>query len=450
MSRSLYASVSWYGRVCGLIAGLCLLLLGGARQARAEPWSIAVQEVRGRTGVAAWLVESHAQPVVSIRFAFDGGSVREPSDKHGISSMLADALGEGSVAGGSDDTRRRIARLSASIAFSASRDSISGSLDAPSRNIEAVAGLIGAQIASTQFAPDMVSRVAIRRLAALADTAGDPTERAEDTWYAATFGSHPYARSPAGSAATLAAITPADLTQFKSRVMTRDALTVAAAGDIDAVRLGRVLDLLFGALPENGPDDALPAARVSAPAQVEAVVKDMSTAAVVFGLAVPDRRDPGYMPALVLNEIMGGGGSASRLGQALRDRLSLVYDIDSRLIADTHASYLIGQFSTATADTQRAISALKSEFQRLATDGVTGGEVEDAKGYLIGSFPLSFDSSPKIASNLLAIAQSGLGRDYPEVRRRAIETVSREDVNRIAAELLRPDRIGIAVARGAH
>lgn len=88
--------------------------------------------------------------------------------------------------------------------------------------------------------------------------------------------------------------------------------------------------------------------------------------------------------------------------------------------------------------------------QRVVTEGVSEREVEDAKSCLIGSFPLSFDSSSKIASNLLAIAQAGLGRDYPEERRRAIERVSRADVSRIAADLLRPDQLVISVARGRN
>ena len=433
-----------------LIAGLCMLFVGSAGAALAQPWSIEVQEVRGQTGVTAWLVESHAQPVVAVRFSFDGGSMREPQDKRGIASVLAEALGEGEGAGGSDELRRRLAGLSATVAFSAGRDSISGSLDAPSSNIEVAARLVGAQVSSMRFGSDAVARASGRSIAALSDMSGNPAVRAEDEWYAAAFAGHPYAMSPAGSAASLASITPADLVHFKSRVMTRDRLTVAVAGDIDAARLRRVLDLLFGALPVSGPHDALPAVRVIAPAEFEAILPDVPTAGVVFGLEVPRRRDPGYMPALVLNEIVGGGATSSRLGQALRFRSSLVYDVDSRLISDAHASYLIGQFSTSSTDAQRAISALKNEFERVVTEGVTEAEVEDAKGYLNGSFPLSFDSSPKIASNLLAIAQAGLGRDYPEIRRRAIERVSRDDVNRVASELLRPERLIIAVARGAY
>lgn len=443
--RSLPASCR--RRVSRFTAGLCMLWVVSTGVALAQFWSIAVQEVRGQSGVTAWLVESHTQPVVAVRFSFGGGSVREPADKNGISSVLAEALGEG--ADGSDEVRRDIARLSATVSFSASRDSISGSFDAPSNSIETAARLVGEQISSMRFSSNTVARAASRSIAALDGIWGDPAARAEDAWYAAGFAGHPYAMSPAGSAASLASITPADLVHFKSRVMTRDRLTVAAAGDIDAVGLGRVLDLLFGALPGNGPHDALPSVRVNAPAQTEALLPDASTAAVVFGVEAPIRRDPRYMPALVLNEIVGGGGTSSRLGQALRVRSSLVYDVDSRLISDAHASYIIGQFSTSPIDAQRVISTLKNEFERVVTEGVTEAEVEDAKGYLIGSFPLSFDSSPKIASNLLAIAQAGLGREYPEIRRREIERVSRDDVNRIAAELLRPERLGIAVARGA-
>ncbi len=448
MSRTLKPVATVWRPLGILLAGLCLWWPGTAGVATASEWSIAVEEVRARGGVTAWLVASHGQPVVAVRFAFAGGSAQEPPDKRGISSLLAEALGDGAGGNPPDQLRRRLAALSASVSFSASRDAISGALDAPSAGIEQAAALVGAAIASARFQPEAVARLASRGATRLAELAGDPAVRAEDAWFRAAFGDHHYAMSPAGTAETLASITAADLGRHRSRTMTRDRLHVAVAGDLDARRLERILDLMFGALPERGAFVDDPAPRLTAPARAVTILRDATTSSVVFGLPAPGRRDPGYMPALVLNEIVGGGATASRFGQALRVRSSLVYDVDSRLISDNRSSYLIGQLAAASADAERAVSVVREELRRIVRDGVTEAEVENAKSYLTGSFPLSFDSSPKIAGNLLAIAQSGLGRDYPELRRRAIERVSRDDVNRVAAEYFRPELLIVSVARG--
>lgn len=441
---------SWRWSTAWALRGFTLALLGmmvGGPVA-ADTWSSRIQEVRSVAGITAWLVESRAQPVVAMRFAFAGGSAREPAGKRGLADVLAEMLGEGA---GPDDAaafRQKTDRLSARLSFSAGRDALSGSADALSQNLDATADLLAAQIEAPRLDAQALERVVRRKLAALMDAGNDPAVVAEDAWYAVAFGDHPYAAPSTGSAATLGAITAADVADFKTRHFAKDNLVVAVAGDIDAARLAVLLDRIFGRLPERAQLPGLAPAGQGGGGQKVTVERDVPEASVVFGLGAPMRQDPQFMAALVLNEILGGSATGSRLGDELRKRQALVYGIETRLIADAHAAFVLGQFSTATADVEQALMGVRGEMGRLARDGATAEEVENAKSYLVGAFPLSFDSSAKIADNLVAIAQAGLGRDYVDRRRRAIEAVSEADVRAAASRLLAADRLAVSVVRG--
>lgn len=439
---------NWLGGLLALALGSVLALSLISRAAADDSWASRIQEVRSGQGITAWLVESHAQPVIAIRFAFAGGSSREPADRRGMSDVLAEMLGEGAGPYDGPAFRQRADRLSARLSFFAARDAISGSVDALSRNLDATADLLAAQINAPRIEASALERVVRRKIAAIRDLGNDPAAVAEDAWYAATFGAHPYAAPSSGSPDTLGRITTADLADFRSRHFAKANLVVAVAGDISPERLAALLDKVFGSLRrEPRLQDLAPLAPVRG-RDVTTVERDVPEANVVFGFGAPHRHDPQFMPALVLNEILGGSVTGSRLGDELRARQGLVYGIDTRLIADAHAAIVLGQFSTATSDLERALGSVRVEVGRLAKDGPTTEEVETAKSFLIGAFPLSFDSSAKIADNLVAIAQAGLGIDYVDRRRRAIEAVTRDTVRATAVHLLQPDRVTFAVVRG--
>src|SRR5690606_7054969 len=123
---------------------------------------------------------------------------------------------------------------------------------------------------------------------------------------------------------------------------------VAASGDISAEELGAVLDRLLSGLPETGAP--LPGRADWKMSGGVTVVDYPSPQSVIrFGHQGIKRDDPDFIPAFVLNEIIGGGRFTARLMTEVRDRRGLTYGIYSSLWPLDQAELYIGQFATSNA-----------------------------------------------------------------------------------------------------
>jgi len=166
----------------------------------------------------------------------------------------------------------------------------------------------------------------------------------------------------------------------------------------------------------------------------------------VFGLPGLKRHDPDFVTAYVMNHILGGGGFSSKLMEEVREKRGLAYSVYSYLQPFDHAAILAGQVATKNDALAKSLEVIRSEIRQMAEKGPTQQELDDAKSYLTGSYPLRFDTNSKIASQLLAIQLEDLGIDYVNRRNAQIEAVTLDDVKRVAKRLLDPNRLIVAIA----
>ena len=124
---------------------------------------------------------------------------------------------------------------------------------------------------------------------------------------------------------------------------------------------------------------------------------------VTFGQGGLKRDDPDWYAARLLNDIIGGGGFRGRLMKEIREKRGLAYGVSTGLVTFRHAALILGNVATENARVAQSIDLIRSEWRRMRGEGPTEAELDEAKGYLIGSFPLSLDSSEKIASLLVEI-----------------------------------------------
>ena len=158
-----------------------------------------------------------------------------------------------------------------------------------------------------------------------------------------------------------------------------------------------------------------------------------------------EREHPDFFTAYVLNYTYGGGGFGSRLMESLRVQKGLTYGVYTGLSYDEKYQNWGGGGQTRNESVGEFVAALKEETALIAEQGVTAEELADAKAYLTGSYPLAFDSNAKIAGQMMGVRQDDLGVDYFDRRNALIEAVTLEDVNRVAAEYLQPDRLSFIV-----
>ena len=403
-----------------------------------------IQRVRSPGGVEAWLVEDRSVPVISFRFAFRGGAALDPPGKAGLANMVSALIDEGADNLDSRGFQEALDDIVASIGFDAGAERFHGSLRTLSEHRARAFALLGKALTAPRFDPEPVERIRRQIVAGIESGKDNPRRIAGRTWSRLVFGDHPYARPLAGTRQDLAAIAVEDMRRFVRERFVRDGLVVGVAGDISVPDLERTLDEVFGALPASGrpADIADPAPTRGG---IEIVRKPIPQSIVVFGQAGVRRDDPDYYAAYAMNHLLGGGGRTSRLNEEIREKRGLVYSVHTYLSLRDRAGLIVGQLATANARVGTALDLVRGEWERMARDGVGEDELEAAKRYINGSFPLRLDSTRSIAGMLVGIQLNELGIDYIDRRPALVDAVTAADIRRVARRLLSPDKLTIVV-----
>jgi zinc protease len=418
-----------------------LFLLTAPRFAQA----LDIQRVVSRSGIEAWLVEEHAVPVIAVEVGFKVGAASDPPGKEGLAAMLAGLLDEGAGKLDSLAFRKRLDDRAIRLSFSSGRNNFSASLATLSEHRKEAFRLLRLALTKPRFDDEPMARIRSQLLARLARQEEDPDEVASIAWFAAAFREHPYGRPVNGTAASLEAITRADLETFLVNGLTRNRMKIAVVGNIGADDLARLLDRTFGALPERGTIPPIPETQVQGDGSLTLIRREIPQTVVVFGGPGLKRHDPDFYAAYVLNYIVGGGGFSSRLTEEVREKRGLAYSVYSFLMTFNKAGAFYGGLATENKSVKDSIALVKAELRRVLRNGVTERELESAKTYLTGSYPLRFDSNAKIADELVGIQLLDLGIDYVENRNALIEAVTMSDLVRVATRFLDPERFVITV-----
>ena len=400
-----------------------------------------IQEVKSPGGITAWLVEEHAIPLMAMSFSFRGGTASEPADKTGVTYFLAGMLDEGAGPLDSEAFRKRRDELSARISFESSADSFSGSFQTLTETRDASFDLLKLALIEPRFDPEPFERVQNQILLGLNDDQQDPEHIAFDGWRKRIFGGHPYSRNGHGTIEGIKSVTVDDLRKRRQALFSRDKLLVVAVGDIDAATLGKLLDQTFGALPATGTPVEVPQAVVTNRPSLDIIDRDIPQSIIQFGQAGILRKDPDFIAAYIMNDILGGSGFGSRLTDEIREKRGLTYSIYTQLYTLHRGAAMLGGAATRNDRAGETIELIKSELKRFATEGPTPKELEDSKTYLTGSYALRFDTNNKIAEQLLGIRELDLGIDYVEKRNSLIEAVTLADVKRVAKRLIDADAL---------
>jgi len=423
--------------------GLAAALLAGVPAGASAGSGIDIQSVTSPGGITAWLVEDDTIPLIAMNFSFEGGAAVDPEDKAGLANYLASMLDEGAGDFDSEAFQRRIADLSIRMSFRANRDHFEGSLQTLSETRDEAFRLLKLALTEPRFDAEPMERMRGQLLVRILQDDEDPEEIANRAWMRTMFAAHPYGRPVSGSAQTVGAIQAPDLEDLRRRLFARDRLHISVVGDIDAETLKRLLDDTFGELAETtGVPDVPDASPMQGPL-LEVVDRNIPQSVIRFGHHGIKRDDPDFIPAYIVNSILGGGGFGSRLMAEVREKRGLVYSVFSALQPLRHSGLLIGGAATMNERAAETIEVVRQELKRMAEEGPSEAELEEAKTYLIGSYPLGFDSNNKIASRLLQIQQDELGIDYVNRRDGLIEAVTLEDMKRVAGRLI--DSKGLVV-----
>lgn len=405
---------------------------------------IDIQEITSPEGISAWLVEDHTIPFVALDIRFQGGTSVDPEGKRGAVYFMTGLLEEGAGDLDAQDFAERRESLAAQISFSAYRDSVAISAQFLSQNRDEATGLLRDALNAPRFDDAAIERVRTQILSIIEGHQQDPDELASQAFNAQAYGDHPYATPAEGTLDSITAMTRDDLVAAHRAALARDRVFIGAAGDITAHELGELIDILVGDLPSEGAP--LPGlADYALEGGITVVDYPTPQSVTVFGHEGITRTDDDFFPAFVLNQILGGSGFQSRLMNEVRVNRGLTYGIYSYISLADWQPMMIGQFSSSNNLVAEAIEVTRDIWRDVAENGVSEEELEAAKLYMTGAYPLRFEGNGTIAGILAGMQQDGMPTEYINTRNARVDAVTMEDIQRVAARLLQPDGLRFVV-----
>ena len=404
-----------------------------------------VEQVKLPNGIDLIVVERHEVPVVSVSLSFRAGSVYDPAGKEGLAELASDVLTKGTPTRSAEGIAAAIEGAGGSLSARSGDDFFTISANALSDQIDLVFTLLGDVTLNATFPTAEFELSRTRELSTLSLAMSQPGSLAARFFTAEIYGSNPYGRSP--TEASYKAITHDDLLAFaRTRLKPAGALLVVA-GDVTRLQVEALVKTAFPGWTGSPPPSPAPVSAPSGgPTDVLLVHRPGSVQSVLMvGNTTILPTDSLHFAARVATQVLGGG-SDSRLFRVLRERESWTYDVQASLHRRRGLGFWSATAQVRTEATDSALQELLRQIRLIRTEPIPVAELTAAKGFLIGSFPLSIETAGQIASQVASVKLLGLDPDYLRFYRERLNAVTATTARSAVQRLYRVDALTIVVA----
>ena len=387
--------------------------------------------------------EDHSLPFVTLQLLIDAGSAKDPNGKEGLAYLTARGLMLGTGIHTQTDINEKLDFLGAELDASSDRDYALLSLRVLKRDLDEGLALLLEIFTQPAFREKELMHEKEKTMALIQSEEDQPEVVAEKDFLKALFVSGPYRHPSTGTKESLSKITKEDVLKFYRSYYHPNNCILSVVGDIGSEEVKNKLAPLFEK-QSKVPLPDVPLKNVfsdlsKGPVTVK-IDRQISQANIVLGNQGISRGNPDIYALRVMNYILGGGGFASRLLEEIRNKRGLAYSVESFFDPGRYEGSFQVELQTKNASAREAISLAVGQMKLMQETLVSEKELEGAKKYLIGSFPLMLDTQAKLAGFILQEEYYGLGLDYPEKYPGLIRAVTREDVLRVARSYLHPDQ----------
>ena len=390
--------------------------------------------------------ENHSLPIVMVTLLVKAGQISEPKDKAGLANLVAELLTEGTKHRTARDISEEIEFIGASLDASAGSDYTIITLSVLKKDIYKGFELFSDILLNPIFPQEEIERKKVLIKGVLRQQEEEPAFLANRAFKKEVCGEHPYGRLIEGSVETIEGIKRDDLLRFYSDYFLANNSIVSIAGDLTTDELNSLMKKYLSDWRKV--DLPLKTVSLLEGKKIKKVVKierDLTQANIILGQTGISRDNPDYYAISVMNYILGGGGFSSRLMQSIRDNMGLAYDVDSSFISNKEGGMFQVEVQTKNESANLVISEVLKQMERMRKEYVSAEDLSEAKSYLTGSFPRRLDTNRKIADFLAYVEFYNLGLDYVEKYPDYINSVTKEDVLRVARKYLAPENYVLVV-----
>jgi len=393
------------------------------------------------------------RPLVSASLILANGVADEPADKAGATVLAARALSEGTERYDAIAFIEAAERLGASLHADAGWDATSAGVDVPAARLEPALELLAEMVARPTFPEAEVERLRDERLNDLLQARADPRRRADEAFAETVYAREsPYHRPSGGTKETVARLDPRSLRSAYAQGVDPAAATLIVAGDLSGLDVPGIAERLFGSWAAD-PSARQPGPVVDRTEVTSRFVRVIHRPGAVqteirIGHRGAPRRIPDFYPLAVMGAILGGLFN-SRLNMKLREEKGYTYGASAGYDLRRGAGPFVARAAVNTEVTVPAIVDFLVELNRIRDEVVGEEELRAARDFLVGVFPLRFETPGAVVGALGNMVVHGLPDDELARYRPAIEAVTGSDVETAARGRIEADRSAIVLVGDA-
>lgn len=383
--------------------------------------------------------EEASLPFVTMGLFVDSGSWRDARGQEGLSYLTAKGLLLGTSQRDAAAINEELDFMGISLTASSTRDYTAVTLRVLKKDLDKGLDLLMEVLTQPIFPEKELQREVEKTLAAIQSEEDQPEEVAEKAFQKDLFGTGPYGHPVEGTKESLPRLTRDAVIRFHSSFYHPNNSILSVVGDITAQEVHTKILPRFEKWPKGTIQGEAVIATFAETQKTLRINRPITQANIILGQAGVRRDNPDYYALTVMNYILGGGGFSSRLMEEIRNKRGLAYSVASFFDYGKYPGSFQIVLQTKNASAREGISLALQQMERIRKELVSEKEMEGAKKYLVGSFPMRFDTQAKLVNFLSQMEYYGLGLDYPEKYPTLIRSVTREEVLRVAQKYLHPE-----------
>lgn len=435
---------NWIKQRTQWLLALCLLVVTPLASATPE-----IQQWQTSNGARVYFVAAPELPMVDLRVIFDAAAARD-GKLPGLALLTNGLLEEGAGKLNADQIADRFANVGANFSASSHRDMAVANLRSLTQPelLDSAVATLATLLTQPTFPEKALERERKRLLISLQAKKQSPDALADDAFFHAVYGDHPYANDAKGTEASVKRIKRQDLLAHHKRFYVGRNAIVAIVGAVDRQQAEALAERIVGTLPAGEPAPAVAAVAPLNAAQRVKTEFPSSQTHIQMGQPALTRDDPDYFPLYVGNHILGGGGFTSRLTAEIREKRGLSYSTYSYFAPMRQSGPFIMGLQTRNDQAEEALKLLNETLKNFIDNGPTAEELKAAQQNITGGFALSLDSNAKIIDNIAAIGFYNLPLDYLDSYTAKVDAVTVEQIRDAFKRRLQPESMVTVMVGG--
>lgn len=404
------------------------------------------------SGLQVIVAPTPGHPLAAAVLLMGAGASNEADGEDGVAAIAAQALLEGTEVHKGATFVQVLESLGATMAAGSGWDSFVVAMLTPVSRAEAALELFAEAVRRPTFEWRQVDRIRKGRVGGILQQYANATPRALIAFNKLVYSpDSAYARSDAGTYWSVLQLGKRPTRKFYEKFATPGSATLILAGDFNGFPALKIAEKLFGDWKAPEPERPKAVVRDGLPRTTVLIVDrpESKQSRIEIGHIGAPRTSPDYFPIIAMSAALGGLAN-SRLNKKLREELGYTYGAGAGFTFRRQAGPFRASTSADTDATTDTVAQTLQVIQQTHDDGITKEELEEVKGFFIGSFPVAYETPGDVAGGLESLVTYGLPDDYFDTYRAEVEKVTLDRANQAAAEHLHPEKIAIVVVGDAE